>query len=157
MCVLFTKWCPTLCDSMDWGPFRLLLLYNTGLFSGSVVSNSLQPHELQHARLPCTSPSPGACSNSCPLSRWCHPTVSSSVFPFSSCLQSFPASESLPNSQLFSSGGQRIGASASASISPTNEVQQCLSVYKETPCRVAYVYKYSCSSWSYESWAVDIP
>ena len=89
-------------------------------FSRSVVSNSLQPHGLQHARLPCPSPSPRACSNSCPLSRWCHPTISSSVVPFSSCLQSFPASGSFLMSQFFASGGQSIGASASASVLPMN-------------------------------------
>ena len=89
-------------------------------FSCSVMSNSLQPHELQHARSPCPSPFPGACSNSCPLSRWCHLTISSSVVPFSSCLQSFPASGSFPMSQLFASGGQSIGASASASILRVN-------------------------------------
>ena len=77
------------------------------------MSNSLQPHGLLHARLPCPSPTPGACSNSCPSSRWCHPTISSSVVPFSSCLQSFPASGSFPRSQFFASGGQSIGASAS--------------------------------------------
>ena len=87
-------------------------------FSHSVVSNSLGPHELQHAWLPCPSPTPGACSNSCPSSRWCHPTVSSSVIPFSSCLQSFPTSASFLRSQFFASGGQRIGASASASVLP---------------------------------------
>ena len=90
------------------------------MFSCSVVSNSLRPHGLQHARLPCPSPSPGACSNSCLLSWWCHPTISFSVFPFSSCLQSFPASGSFPMSQLFASGGQSIGASASASVLPKN-------------------------------------
>ena len=83
------------------------------LFSHSVVSDSLQPHGMQHARLPCPSLSPGACSNSCPLSLWCHPTISSSVIPFSSCLQSFPASGSFLMSQLFASGGQIIGASVS--------------------------------------------
>ena len=83
-------------------------------FSRSVVSDSLQPHGLQHARLPCPSPTPGACSNSCPSSRWCHPTISSSVIPFSSCLQSFPASRPFPMNQFFTSGGQSIGASASA-------------------------------------------
>ena len=83
------------------------------LLSHSVTFNSLQPHRLHHAKLPCTSPSPGDCSNSCPLSRWCHPTISSSVIPFSSCLQSFPASVSFTVSQFFASGGQRIGASAS--------------------------------------------
>ena len=90
------------------------------LFSHSVMSDSLQPHRLQHARLPCPSPSPGACSNSCPLSQWYHPTISSSVIPFSSCLQSFPASGSFPKSQLFTSGGPNIGVSASASVLPMN-------------------------------------
>ena len=83
------------------------------LFSCSVVSNSLWPHGLQHARLPCPSPTPGVCSNSCPLSQWCHPTISSSVIPLSSYPQSFPASGSFPMSWLFASGGQSIGASAS--------------------------------------------
>ena len=72
-------------------------------FSHSVMSNSLWPHGLQHTRPPCPSPTPGVYSNSCPLSRWCHPTISSSVFPFSSCLQSFPASGSFPMSQFFAS------------------------------------------------------
>ena len=85
-----------------------------------IVSNSLQPHELQHARLPCPSPSPGVCSSSCSLSQWCHPTISSSVVPFSSCLQSFPASGSFPMSQFFPLGSQSIGASASASVLPMN-------------------------------------
>ena len=83
-------------------------------FSCSVMSDSLRLHELQHARLPCPSPIPGACSNLCPLSQWCHPTISSSVVPFSSHLQSFPALGSFPMSQFFASGGQSIGASASA-------------------------------------------
>ena len=90
------------------------------LFSCSVTSNSLWPHGLQHARLPCPSPSPGACSNSCPLSWWCHPTISSSVVPFSSCLQSFPASGAFAKSWLFTSGDQSTGASASASVLPVN-------------------------------------
>ena len=81
-----------------------------------LFSCSLQPHGLQHARLFCPSPSPGACSNSCPLSQWCHPTILSSVVPFSSCLQSFPASGSFLISWLFASGGQSTGASVSASI-----------------------------------------
>ena len=89
------------------------------LFSHSVVSYSLQPHGLQHARLPCSSPSPGACSNSCPLSWWWHPTISSSVASFS-CLQFFPASGSFPVSQLFTLGGQSIGVPASASVLPVN-------------------------------------
>ena len=84
------------------------------------MSNSLQPHGLQHASLPCPSLSPGVCSNSCPLSRWCHPTISSSVTPFSSCPQCFPASGSFPMSQLFAWGGHSIGASASASVLPMN-------------------------------------
>ena len=83
------------------------------LFSCSVVSDALQLHGLQHARLPCLSLSPRACSNSCPPSRWCHPTSSSSVTPFSSCPQSLPASESFPMSWLFASGGQSIGALSS--------------------------------------------
>ena len=84
------------------------------------MSDSLQPHGLQHARLPCPSPTAGACSNSCPSSRWCHPTISSSVIPFSSCLQSFPTSGSFPVNQLFPSGGQSIRDSASASVFPMN-------------------------------------
>ena len=88
-------------------------------FSRSVVSYSLRPHELQHARLPCPSPTPGVYSNSCPLSQWCHPTVSSSVILFS-CLQPFPTSGSFQMSQLFASGGQNIGVSVSASVLPMN-------------------------------------
>ena len=87
-------------------------------FSHSAVSDSLWPHEPQHARLPCPSPTPGAHSNSCPSSQWCRPTISSSVIPFSFCLQSFPASGSFPMSQFFPSGGQSIGASAS--VLPVN-------------------------------------
>ena len=89
-------------------------------FSRSVLSDSWGPYGLQHARLPCPSPSPGACSNSCPLSQWCHPTISSSVIPFFSCLQSFPASGSFPMSWLFVPTGQNIGVSASASVLPMN-------------------------------------
>ena len=83
------------------------------------MSDFLWPHGLQHARLPCPSPSPRLCSNSCPLSQWCHPTISSSVIPFF-CLQSFPASGPFLMSQLFASGGQNIGASASVSVFPMN-------------------------------------
>ena len=89
-------------------------------FSRSVMSDSLRPHEPQHATPPCPTPTPGAYPNSCPLSWWCHPTISSSVIPFSSCLQSFPASGSFQMSQLFASGCQSIGVSASASILPMN-------------------------------------
>ena len=89
-------------------------------FSHSVLSDSLWPHGLQHARPPCPSPNPRVHSNSHPLSRWYHPTISSSVVPFSSCLQSFPASRSFQMSQFFASGGQSIGVSASASVLPMN-------------------------------------
>ena len=89
-------------------------------FSHSVMSNSLWPHEPQHARSPCPSPTPGVYPNSRPLSRWCHPTISSSVVPFSSCPQSFPASGSFQMSQLSASGGQSIELSASASVFPMN-------------------------------------
>ena len=89
-------------------------------FSHSIVSDFLWPHGLQHARLPCPSPTPGACSNSCPSSRWCHPAISSFVIPFSSRLQSFPASGSFQMSQFFASGGQKIRVSASASVLPMN-------------------------------------
>ena len=85
-----------------------------------VVSDSLRPYELQHARPPCTSPTPGVHPNPCPSSRWCHPTISSSVVPFSSCPQSFKTSGSFPMSQLFASGGQSIGVSASTSVLPMN-------------------------------------
>ena len=93
--------------------------FSSAQFSHSVVSDSLQPCGLQHARPPCPSPTLRAYSNSCPLSRWCHPTISSSVVPFS-CLQFFPASGSFPMSWLFTSGGQSIGASVSASVLPMN-------------------------------------
>ena len=89
-------------------------------FSHSVMSNSLRPHGLQHARPPCPSSTPGVYSNSCSLSGWCHPTISSSVIPISSCLQSFPASGSFPVSWFFASGDQNIGVSASASVLPKN-------------------------------------
>ena len=101
----------------------LLLLPSTlsqHQFSCSVTSDSLRPHEQQHTRPPCPSPTPGVYPNSCPLSRWCHPTISSSVIPFSSCLQSFPASGSFQMSQFFASGGQSIGVSASTSVLPMN-------------------------------------
>ena len=96
--------------------YTLVLL--TIQFSHSVVSDSLRPCESQHARPPCPSPTPRVHPNSCPLSRWCHPTISSSVVPFISCLQSFPASGSFQMSQLFTSGGQSIGVSASTSVLP---------------------------------------
>ena len=99
---------------------KSVLIIHSVQFRHSVVSNSLQPHGRQHTRLPCPSPTPGAYSNSCPSSRWCHPTISSSVIPFSSCPQSFPASGSFQMSQLFASDGQSIGVSASTSVLPMN-------------------------------------
>ena len=108
------------------GCFHVLATKNSAamnigvLFSHSVVSNSLWPHGLQLSWLPSPSPISGACSNSCPSSGWCHPTISSSVVPFSSCLQSLPASGSFQMSQFFKTGGQSTGASASASVLPMN-------------------------------------
>ena len=97
-----------------------VLEFSSVQFSHSVVSNSLRPRELQHARPPCPSPTPGVHSNSCPSNRWCHPAMSSSVVPFSSWLQFFSASGSFPMSQFFTSGGQSIGLWASASVLPMN-------------------------------------
>ena len=94
------------------------------LSSHSVISDSLRPHGLQHERLPCPSSSPGVCSNSCPSSQWCHSTISSSFVPFSSYLDSFPASKSFPVSQLFVSGSQSMETSASSSVLPVN-IQGC--------------------------------
>ena len=91
------------------------------------MSDSLWPHGLKHARLPCPSPTPRACSDSCPLDRWCHPTISFSVVPFSSCLQSCPASGSFPMSQFSALGGQSIGWNSSFSISPSNEYSELIS------------------------------
>ena len=103
--------------------FKVLIFLYQGsisVSSHSVDSDSLQPRGLQHTRPPCPAPTPGVCSNSCPSRRWCHPAISSSVVPFSSCLQSFPASGSFPKSQFFSSGGQSNGASAWASVLTVN-------------------------------------
>ena len=94
------------------------LLASVSQLCHSVMSDSLWPHRLKQARLPCPSPTPEACSNSCSMSQWCHPTISSSVTRFSYCLQSFPASGSFARSQFFTSGGQSIGVSASASVLP---------------------------------------
>ena len=105
----------------DLRPFFFIYTrFNSVQFSHSVMSDSLRPHELQHARPPGPSPTPRVCSNSCPSSWWCHPAISSSVVPFSSCPQSLPASGSFPVSQLFAWGGQSIGVSASASFLPVN-------------------------------------
>ena len=116
-CVPFS---PNLLDSYAKALTSNVIVYEdkTFQFSHSVVFNSLRPHALQRTRPPCPSPTPGVYWNSCPLSWWCHPTISSSVICFSSCLQSFPESGSFQMSQLFASGGQRFGASASASVLP---------------------------------------
>ena len=106
---------------------RIRIAGSYGQFSSSVMSNSLIPRGLQHTRLPCPSSTPRAYSNSCPLSQWCHPSISSSVAPFYSCLQSFPASGSFPMSQFFASGGQSIGASFSFSIRPSSEYSGLIS------------------------------
>ena len=105
--------------ALEWDKFEFwhllavwIYVSHSVQFSHSVMSDSLRPHESQHARLPCPSPTPGACSNSCPSNQWCHPTISFSVIPFS-CLQSFPASGSFPVSLFFTTGGQTTGASAS--------------------------------------------
>ena len=104
----------------DWQPTLALRAAVGGGGQGLHCVRLWHPMDGKHARLPCPSPSPGACSNSCPLSQWCHPIISSSVIPFSSCLQSFPASGSFPVSRLFASGGQSFRASASASVLPLN-------------------------------------
>ena len=110
----------TSCTSTVWSPLTLLCGISSVQLCCSVLSHSLQPHGLQHIWTPCPSPTPGDCSDSCPLSRWYHPTISSSVILFSSWLQSFSASGSFPVSQFFASYGQSIGASASASVPPMN-------------------------------------
>ena len=99
---------------------NMVVQFSSVQFSRSVVSNSLRPHEPQYARPPCPSPIPRIHPNPCPSSRWCHPTISSSVVPFSSCRQSFPASGSFQMSQLFASNGPSIGVSASTSVLPMN-------------------------------------
>ena len=118
LCLLPNLWG----NVFSFSPLRIM--FAAGLssvqFSRSVVSNPLQPHGLQHARLPCPSPTPRAYSNSCPLSQGCHPTISSSLIPFSSHLQSFPALGSFQMSQFIASGGQSIGVTASASVLPMN-------------------------------------
>ena len=118
--LLFTHWtCSFLSSSLCPAMTSTERSSSVQFSSVAQLCLTLWPHGLQHARLPCPSPIPGAYSNSCPLSRWCHPTISSSVIPFS-CLQSFPASGSFPMNQFFASGGQIIGVSASASVLPMN-------------------------------------
>ena len=106
--------------NLSWDQCELQLLHPSVKFSHLVMSNSLWPHGLQHTRPPCPSPAPKMYPNSCPLSQWCHPIISSSVIPFPSCLQSFSASGSFPMSQFFTSDDQSIGVSASASVLPIN-------------------------------------
>ena len=118
--LLATLWTAACQVSLSFTTSQSLHQFSSVQFSCSVVSNCLQPHGLQHARPPCPSPTPGVHPNSYSLSRWCHPTISSSVGPFSSCPQSFPASGSFPMSQLFASGSQSIGVSASTSVLPMN-------------------------------------
>jgi len=116
-------WAIALGSVKFWSDFFLLwelICVDPVQFSRSVMSNSLRPHGLPHTRSPCPSPTPGVYSNLCQLSLWCHPTISSSVIPFSSWPQSFPASGSFQMSQLFASGGQSIGVSASTSVLPVN-------------------------------------
>ena len=116
----------------------MLYCFSSVQFSRSIVSDSLWPHEPQHARPPCPSTAPRVHPNPCPLSQWCHPTISSSVVPFSCCPQSFPASGSFQMSQLFASGGQSIGVAASKSVIPMN--------------------MYGCESWTIkkaEHWRID--
>ena len=108
---------PSICHEV-MGPDPII--FSSVQFSCSVVSNSMWPHEPQHARPPCPSPTPWVHPNPCPLSWWCHPTISSSVVPFSSCAQSFPALGTFQMSQLFASGGQSIGVSSSTSVLPMN-------------------------------------
>ena len=125
-CSSFNLHCLTNCLSQTWYSIRIIGVNDTQWdissvqFAHSVMSDSLQPHESQHARPPFPSQTPGVYSNSCPSSRWCHPAISSSVVPLSSCPQSLPASRSCPMSQLFAWGGQSIGVSASASVLPMN-------------------------------------
>ena len=107
-------------SSLSWFHAFQFHAFHAMQFSRSVVSDSLRPHGLQHDRPPCPSPTPGVHPNSCPSSQWCHPAISSSVVHFSSCPQSFPASGSFQMSQLFASGSQSIGVSASTSVLPMN-------------------------------------
>ena len=114
------KWHRSHCTEVLVGLHSLVEVFGSVQFSRSVMSDPLRPHELQHARPPCPSPTPRVDPNSCPLSWWCHPTISSSVVPFSSHLQSFPTSGSFQMSQFFASGGQSIRVSASVSVLPMN-------------------------------------
>ena len=111
---------PVLCSSFPLAIYFCAPIFSVQFSSVAQLCLTLRPHELQHARPPCPSPTPGVHPKPCPLSRWCHPAISSSVVPFSSCPQSFPASGSFQMSQLFASGGQSMGVSASTSVLPVN-------------------------------------
>ena len=111
-------WWPS--DRQSYSSPMLVIQFSSVQFSRSVMSDSLRPHESKQAKLPCPSSTPGIYSNSCPSSQWCHPAISSSVVPFSSCPQSLPASGSFPMSQLFAWSGQSTGVSALASVLPMN-------------------------------------
>ena len=111
---------PVVIICAHYATYVSFLVFFIVIVQSFICVHCLWPHGLQHARLSCPSPTPGVYSNSCPLSRWCHPIISSSVVPFSSCLQSFPIPRSFPMCQFFTSGGQSIGVSASASVLPMN-------------------------------------
>ena len=141
----------------------LFTQFSSVQFSRSVMSDALWPHELQHARPPCPKPTPGVHPNSCPSSRWCHPTISSSVVPFSSCPLSSPASESFQMSQLFASGGQSTGVSASTLVLPVRtqdwsplgwtgwislQSKGCSRVFSNTTVQKHQFFIYKCESWT---------
>ena len=138
-----------------------MFLFRSVQFSRSVVSDSLRPHESQHARPPCLSPTPGVYSNSCPSSWWCHPAISCSVVPFSSCPQSLPASGSLPMSQLFAWGGQSIGVSASAPVLPMDTHPGLTSFRMDSSCVFFEIRSQLCVVWEggadYSSFPVPFP
>ena len=128
------------------------LWHSSAQFSHSVVSDSLRHHDPQHTRPPCPSPTPGVYPNSCPLSWRCHPIISSTVVPFSSCPQSFPASGSFQMSQLFASGGQSIGVSASTSVLPMN-TQDLSPLSDHMDYRLSNSMKLTHAMWGHPRWA----
>ena len=135
------------------GSFKLKFLFSSAQFSHSVVSNSLRPHESQHTRPPCPSPTPGVYSNSCPSSRWCHPAISSSVVPFSSCPQSLPASGSFPVSQLFAWGDQSISLRVIQNQSNELSLNQNInlsSIKRKTPTIMGWIYMVNTRLWSFK-------
>ena len=139
--LLFTEFliCSSFYSFLNW-QLRPLILYLSVQFSHSVVSDSLWPHELQHTRPPCPSPTPGVHSNSRSSSRWCHPAISSSVVPFSSCPQSLPASESCPMSQIFAWGSQSTGVSTLASLLPKNTQDWSPLLFPNISCTISSKY-----------------